>query len=193
MNKSRKFGFILILFIMELHVCAQVNDAGLWISANIDKSFTRSLGVSFSEELRLMENFSEATTVFSDLGLEYRFNKKVKASIHYRFLNDRRLDDTYASWNRLYLDASFKQKIKPFVITVRERLQSQFAEVYSSEGVEPEYYSRTKVTVKLDLNRKISPYLSTECFHPFNNPAARFIDKVRYSAGMEYQFASRQI
>jgi hypothetical protein len=193
MNKSWKAGFILFLLIKGLFVYAQANDAGLWISANVDKRLSQSVGMSFSEELRLMENFSEAATIFSDLGLEYRFGKKLKASVHYRFLNDRRLDDTYASWNRLYLDVSYKDKLKPFVISIRERIQSQFSDFLSSEGIEPEYYSRTKIASKLNLNTKLAPYLSAELFHPLNNPAARFIDKVRYSAGVEYPITSRHM
>jgi hypothetical protein len=193
MNNFRKYLLIFFLFIMGIKAFPQNNDAGLWLSANIEKNFNQYLGISFSEELRLMENISEASTIFSDIGFEYRYNKHLKASAHYRFLNDRRLDDSYASKNRFYFDISYRQKIKPFAFLLRERLQSQFVEFNSSQENNPELYSRTKATVKLDLKYKVSPYLSTELFNPINNPAARFVDKARYCAGFEYLFSPRQM
>jgi len=189
MNKIAEHWLLIFLLLIGLKVFPQVNDAGLWISANVEKNITQSFGLSFSEEIRLMENMSEASTIFSDISLEFRFNKHLKASTHYRFINDRRLDDSYASRNRLYFDVSYRQKFSLFVLSVRERIQSQFDRVYSSEGNATENYSRSKATLKLDMNRRISPYLSSEWFHPFNDPSVRFIDKARYMVGIEYQFS----
>jgi hypothetical protein len=193
MNRKLNFRFLIFLLLLGSKAFPQVNDAGLWLSANVQKDFNPSWSLGFSEELRLMENISEAATIFSDLGLEYRFNKHLKASVHYRFLNDRRLDDSYESWQRLYMDVSYRQKFKPFVFSIRERLQSQFEKFASAEENSTQYYSRTRLNLKLDLNRKVSPYLGAELFHPFHDPASRFFDKARYSAGFEFSVTSRQM
>jgi len=191
MNRITASVAAFVLLIIASRGLAQVNDAGLWLSGNVEKQFSQSFSMSLSEELRLMENVSEASTVFTDLGLEYRLNKHFRIAGHYRFINDRRLDNTYRQNNRLYLDLSYRRKFKPVSITLRERIQSEYTGFNTGEEVNPEIYLRTKAVFKLDLDRKITPYYFLELFHPLSPGSNRIIDKIRNCAGFEYSFNAR--
>ena len=185
---------LIILFIMtgSAGLC-QTKDAGMWFTLNVQKKFTQALSVNFTQEVRMLENISEASTVFSDLGFEYKLNKHFKLSGNYRRVYDRRIDDNYQSRNRFYFDVSCRKKLKPFFLIVRERAQAEFTGRNTGKKIDPENYSRTKVTLKLDLNKKYTPYIYSEVFNPLNNPTASFIDKTRHCAGIEYQLNARNI
>lgn len=193
MNNRQSFILLISLLWLAIPGFGQENDAGLWISANLEKSFSQAFSVSYTQELRMAENISEASVIFGDLGLDYRLNKQFKIAGHYRWIFDHNLDDSYTSSNRFYLDLSYKGKLKPVSISLRERVQSEFVKFNSTEKVNPEIYSRTKATLKFDLDRKISPYLYTELFHPLNTNSLFFFDKIRYSAGLEYQINKRHV
>ncbi len=195
MNKLAKFRVFVLLLLLSTgaHGLCQVNDAGSWLSVNVQKKLSQAASLTFSQEVRLMENFSEATTVFSDFGIGYRLDKHIKLAGNYRLVKNRRLDDSYETRNRFYADLSYRRKFNPLELIVRERFQSEFAGHNTGARINPELYSRTKATLKLDLDRKLVPYAYTEVFQPLNNPEARFTDKVRYCAGIEYQFSSRHM
>lgn len=191
MNRINAWAAAFVFLIITSRGLAQVNDAGLWLSGNVEKQFSQSFSMSLSEELRLMENVSEASTVFTDLGLEYKLNKHFRIAGHYRFINDRRLDNSYRQNNRFYLDLSYRRKFKPVSITLRERIQSEYAGFNTGEEVNPELYLRTKATIKLDLDRKITPYYYLELYHPLRPASDRMVDKIRNCAGLEYKFNAR--
>jgi hypothetical protein len=192
MNKLVSFLLGLLFFIVGQAYC-QVNDAGLWLSGNIEKKLSQSFAISYSEEVRLMENISEATTIFGDLGLDFKINQHFRISGHYRFIQDRRNDDSYALSNRFYANIRYRQRLKPFILVVREQVQSEYKPFNSDEKINPALYSRTKAQLKLDLNKKITPYLYAEVFNPLNNFPIAFIDKVRISTGFEYQWNPRNM
>lgn len=59
----------------------------------------------------------------------------------------------------------------------------------SSSGLMPSYYSRNKLTLKFDPDKKYTPYISIEIFSPLNDTdGAIFIDNARYTGGIEYAF-----
>jgi hypothetical protein len=168
---------------------AQVNDAQLWLSVNLEKKLTSSLSVGFSEEVRLNENMTEVGTVYSDLGLSYRFLKRFKAGASYRFSLKRRLDDTYEKFHSWYAECTFKEKFRPVSVLVRLRYQSRYDDPGTSEKAAlSENHIRTKVTLKYDLDKKFEPYIFGEAFFGTGVPAAVSFDQLRLCTGIEYTF-----
>ncbi|NTV51348.1 MAG: DUF2490 domain-containing protein [Desulfobulbaceae bacterium] len=162
-----------------------MNDAGVWASGTIEKNLSEVFALQLSQEVRVMENVTEASTVFTDFGVEYRLSKPLKLAIHYRHSFNRQLDDSYERKSRLYVDLSGRIKLKPIVFQVRERIQSEFVPVNTRENAAPEWYSRTKAQIKLDLDKNWSPYLFSEGFTPLNPGSELLIDKIRYGGGVE--------
>lgn len=189
MNRHLLIYFALIFAYSGLR--AQVNDAGLWASFSLEKKFTQTWSASFSQELRLNENLSEVGTVFSDAGVNYKFNKKLKLSFNYRYSNKRNLDDSYSQRHRFYLDLTMREKLKPFVFTGRIRFQQQYEDIFTSEnGFVPQRYLRPKLTCKLDMDKSFAPFISAEYFSPMSCENSFYLDKSRYMAGVDYQINS---
>jgi hypothetical protein len=187
---SRQTRFILLfplVFAANL-MQAQVNDAGLWLSANLEKKITPAFSACFTQEIRLNENITEVGTIYSDLGLSYQPWKRLKIAAAYRFLLKRRLDDTYQPMNSFYCEASYREKFKPIGLILRIRYQSRYAEAGTSEYSEiPKSNIRTKLTLKYDTDRKIEPYIYTEIYIRLNTPEGSFFNQLRACAGIEYK------
>jgi hypothetical protein len=190
MNKPLKGFIILLLLFSGMIGHTQVNDAGLWLSLNVEKKITPALTFRFSEELRMNENITEAGTIFSDFGLAYKFGSRFRISANYRFANKRRLDDTYDKRLSYYFEFTYREKIQPLVVLFRARFQSRYTDIFSSpDGKNPDYFSRAKLTLKLDLNKKIEPYIFAESFWELNDPEGICFVNLRYCAGIEYSFS----
>lgn len=189
MRRSLKNIFFFCLFSGSLACPAQTNDAALWMSFNIIKKINPAWSLNLSEEVRLNENITEAGTIFTDFGVNYKLNSNFRFSANYRFITKRRLDDSYDKRHRYYFGLSYKNKFRQMDYTLRLRYQSQYKDIYSSPGGKvPENYIRAKLLLKFDFNKKYTPYIYSEPFFPLNNPKVRSIDNVRYCAGIEYKF-----
>ena len=189
MIKRIRHLLVLILVISGFHLRAQMNDAQLWLSANVEKKVTSRFSALFTEELRLNENMTEAGTTYSDLGVSYRFVKQFKAAAFYRFTMKRRVDDTYQRENSWYVEGSYREKFKPVGLSLRLRYQSKYAEAGTAEKAEiPTSHIRAKVTVKYDLKKKIEPYLYAEAFFRTGVETSKSFDQLRLCGGIEYTF-----
>ena len=187
--QKNKFLLFLFIFFFALNASSQVNDAGLWTSINLEKSISKKFSVSLSEEVRMNENISEVGSFFTDLGLNYKLNKFVRFGAYYRFANKRRVDDTYSERHRYYFDVTLRGKYRFFTLSFRSRFQSQYTDIYTSpDGKTAENYSRNKLALKYELNKKVSFYTSYEIYSPLRSYDKVFKDNTRYNFGMEYSF-----
>jgi long-subunit fatty acid transport protein len=181
---------LLLLFILLAGnaVHAQVNDAQLWMSAAVEKRLTPALSIEFQEEIRMVENMTEIGTIYSDLGISYRFMKKFKAGVAYRFALKRRLDDTYERFNSWYVEGTYREKIKPIVLALRVKYQSKYAEAFTSEkSYLAKNHLRTKLTIKYDLQKKYEPYVYAETYFQARGPSGEMFDQLKLCAGVEYE------
>ena len=192
--KITVFNFIVIcLGFGCLHSSnAQVNDAGLWTSVTIEKKVFSKFSLALNQELRFNENISELGTAFTELGGNYRIRKFLSIGASYRFIQKRKVNDFYSMRHRYNIDLAIRHKIKNLSLALRERFQTQYADIYSREkGMLPEHYLRSKLTLKYDLDKKYAPFLSGEFFFQLSNVEGNELDNVRYAAGFDYEFSKR--
>ena len=169
---------------------AQQNDFGIWASVAVKHKFSQKLSATLEEQFRFYQNATDIAQYFTDAGIEYSLSKKIKVGLCYRFINSNH-QTYYSKRHRWYVDLSYKTKFSKFQFLLRTRFQEQQQDIYSSDyGYVPNWYSRNKITTKLDLNKKYMPYLSCEMFYMVSAPNTdgSFIDKMRYTVGVEYQF-----
>ncbi|HNS13056.1 MAG TPA: DUF2490 domain-containing protein [Bacteroidia bacterium] len=189
-------NLVLISMFFALFSCpshAQQDDAGLWSSVTVKHQITRRMAASLSEQVRLHQNISDVDQFFTDLGVDYDIKPSLKVSVNYRWMSKNKLT-YYSTRHRLYVDLTYKRKFKPVSITLRQRVQSQVESIHSSEnGKIPEWYTRTKLTLKLDLNKKYTPYIATEYYYVLDNlkEEDHVFDKSRYEVGVDYDFNRR--
>jgi hypothetical protein len=186
--------FLHIAFILlSVSASAQYyDDAGLWSTVSVEKRLKNNFSVFLTEEFRLRENFSKINLFYTEAGVEYRPYPFAKVSLTYRSIEKKIIDDTYSFRHRLMLDITFRKKLKDFTFAYRHRLQAEVRNIYSSaNGDIPEWYSRNKISVKYDLHKKITPYVSCELRYQLSDPRNIESDKTwhraRYAAGLDYE------
>jgi len=169
---------------------AQYNDFGVWAGVTLKHKFSQRFSGSIEEQVRTYQNSTAIAQYFTEAGLEYSISKKFKVAVGYRFINNNQ-QTYYSKRHRVFADLSFKTKFSSLQFIFRTRLQEQQKDINSSEmGSIPEWYSRNKLTLKLDLNRKYTPYTSAEMMYLLKAPKIEnnYIEKWRYTFGIEYEF-----
>jgi hypothetical protein len=156
---------------------------------NAEKKINPLLSLTLSEEYRTDENMSELGTYFTDLGISYKFRNFLHFSANIRYINKLKKDNSYNPRYRYYFDLTLKKKFKPVILQFRTRFQGQYNKIYNSpDDAGPFYYSRNKLTVKLDLDKKYVPFVAVDISSPLNNSLGYYIDVAKYYAGIEYNF-----
>jgi hypothetical protein len=191
MKKIISILFLSLHFVLPLH--AQYDDAGLWTTLNVEKKLSSRFHLFLTEEFRLRENFSEINLFYTDVGFGYKPYNFMKVELAYRFIQKKLVTDFYSMRHRFMLDVTLKKKFGEFDLAYRHRLQREVRNINSSEnGILPEWYSRNKFTVKYDLQKKYTPYISAEFRYQIDDPRNIESDQTwhrgRYVAGFDYEF-----
>jgi hypothetical protein len=193
------FSLTLLFSTLSTALFSQVvNDAGLWATFNLNKQLNNKFSLFITEEFRLRENFSRVNLFYTDMGFEYRPAKFLRIAPSYRIIQKGQLDGSYSYRHRISLDIVLRKKFDMIILSYRHRLQREVRDIRSSEdGFLPEWYSRSKVTMKFDLGKKISPYISAEYRYQIRNPRMVENDglwhRQRYIAGFDYEVNKKNI
>lgn len=181
--------FILLnLFYLTQMGYGQRKDANLWASVSLEKLASPKVLLHFQQAARVGQNITQLNYSFSDIGVTYKFNKNVQTSLDYRFINKFNKIQDLSLRHRLYFTLTLKKKIQPFILVYRHRIQYQLEDVYSSEtGQTPRYYTRSKITIKYDLNR-FTPYVASELQSKIVDWEQLVSKKLRFFAGCNYKF-----
>ena len=176
---------VLLCLLLATGVSGQYRDAGLWINATLEKKIVKDLDLVLTEELRLNENITEAGAFFTEVGLDYRLYKRLKAGIYYRYINRRNVNDTYRQSHRFFLELAYRPRIERFEIGYRIRFQAQFTDINRQpEGTIPEWYMRHKLQLAYNTKSRFDPYISGELW--FNlDPLRAEIENLRLTLGIE--------
>lgn len=186
--KKTTLSFVLLNLIYLTQLCyGQRNDANLWASVSLKKLASQKVLIHFKQAARVSQNITQLNYSFSDIGMTYIFNKNINTSLDYRFINKLNSIQDLSLRHRLYWTLTLKKKIKPFVLVYRHRIQYQVEDVNSSEtGNIHKYYTRSKITIKYDLN-KFTPYIAAELQSKIVNWEQLTTKKLRLFAGFGYK------
>jgi hypothetical protein len=146
------------------------HDLSFWTSVALKHKFTTKSAIEISFQERQNRNLLTSDSWLGEAGFEYKFSKDFSASVNYRFIAKNELK-YFSSRHRGYVDLKYKFKFDKITVNLRERIQSQIKDVYSSEtGKIPEYVSRTKAVIKLDIGERYTPYVSAEMYFQLRVP-----------------------
>ncbi len=190
MIKNFRPYFILLCLGISSSALSSKHDFSFWSSVSLKHKFTTKSSVEVSFQERQNRNLLTSDSWLAEAGFEYKFSKDFSASVNYRFIAKNELD-YFSSRHRGFLDLKYKFKFSKITVNLRERIQSQIRDVSSSEtGKFPEYVSRTKAILKLDIGERYSPYVSTEMYYQLRVPGEKFssIKRFRYETGIDYEF-----
>lgn len=195
--KIRKWSALLILLLSRnFSTFSQTSpDAGLWTTATFECNLNSKFGLFITQEMRLKENFSRLNLLYTNLGLEYKFEKNFKTSLSYRQIHKFMPENYFSFRHRVQWDITFKNNVENFELSYRHRLQAEVRNVYSSDkGYLREWYSRNKLQIKYDLNKKYAPYFSVELRYQIlnpRNPESNYVwHRIRYQTGIDHKINS---
>ena len=189
MNKLIRPVIFLFLLLAGSMASAQVSDAGLWMSVNIDKKVTQALSFSLTQEVRMNENITEVGNILTDLGASYRFGKHFRVGAGYRYSRQRRVDDSYDTRHRFNIDLIWREKIQRTLLSLRFRYESQFTDMYTSpEGLTPKSMIMPRLEVKYNLPGKFEPFVYGEPYFKINNLVYGPFVQMRLCGGVAYSF-----
>lgn len=172
----------------------QSKDAGLWATFTIQHPLSKKINIVVDQEFRLKENYQRINLFYTNIGVDYKFNKSIKLSPTYRAIQKKRLDGSYSYRHRLMLDANLKKKLNKITISERIRYQIEVQDFYTSKkGKLAEQFLRFKTDLKYSLTDRITPYISCELRYQIRSPRGDGPDynngfhRVRNVLGFEYQ------
>lgn len=179
---------VILSFILLNVSVGQENDAGLWLSANVEKKINNGFKILLTEEIRFNENYSQLGAYFTDIGLQYKISKNLNAAFHYRYILRLQPDLFYETRNRFYIDIAYRYKVDKWSFSIRTRFQDQVKKVSLEESYsQPTFYWRNKLTIKYGL-KDFTPFVSAEIFNKLYDSKGNEMDEFRLSAGSEYEF-----
>jgi hypothetical protein len=172
------------------------DDAALWMNAYLEKKLGPKLNVHLNEVLRFNHNITRYYYSYSDVGVTYKIKDWWHATLDYVLVTNDAPTNNFTSEyqsvrHQLYFDMAFKYDYGDFRFNYRSMIQAQIKDVYSSKiGYIPNWYFRNKLTVKYTLNRRLTPYVSTELYYHFYTNLGDEFDRARYYAGMFWHIYS---
>ena len=170
---------ILLLLFCTFSSIAQENDFQTWTSFSANKKIIKNTRLSVKTGLRLRENSSLYSKLFTDLKIKSKYNKHFSFAIGYRFSNDWNKQLELSQKNRFYSDIYYKDKYKKrFFFDARARLQTQG----NIEGYSATFRHKTALAYNLPKT-KLEPSVALEYFLPFESI---LIEKLRYTIGISH-------
>ncbi len=185
--KLKNISCLLTFLLLFVSILSAQEDARLWTSLDVEQDFGKTT-VGMEGGLRFSDNFSMREENYANINADYKIISGLHACIGYRISADKE-KNYYKYSHRFNLDISYKIDIKRFDLGVRSRIQSKYSQINSSEtGQVPNIYNRNKILLSYNIKKNpISPFIAFEFYYKLNNPDKKYIDKLRYSAGIKYK------
>ncbi len=193
-NHLRALLLLSVACLSSTSLCAQTvyPDFGMWNTISVEKKINKKFSVSIDEEFRLKENLSKINLFYTNLGINYKISKKVKAALIYRNTQKATDDQGFDIKHRIMLDIVYKEKLsKKFVFQFRQRFQFENNNIYSSrDGRYIESFLRSKFELGYNYSKKLKAYLSEELRFQLHDPRNAESDyglhRFRTALGFDY-------
>ncbi len=185
-------GLSILLLLVSFALVAQERETymGAIFSLEFQKDIFRKTGISFEEELRLMDNQANFDRLASTVGIDYSIiSKKLKAGIYYCYIYMFNNDFMYENRHRYYLSLSYKEPVGRFDLSWRVRAQGTYRdENRGSYKINPKYVLRNKLQAEYSIfGSPWKPYLSCELTNSLNDPLGNEIYKIRFQGGTSWR------
>ena len=182
MDKTIKLNVIYCLFFLMVQYAYAESDSQSWTKISFEKKLPYSLKLELAQGLRLKDELSTLNLAFFEAALSYKDSDGMKISFPYRYTI---FEDKIK--HRLSLGLSYQYTFKPISLKYRIKYYRLY-ENGESTGEDDITFGdliRNKFTIKYKLGKKISPYISGELLHLYDNTDNNPLDGYRGSFGIE--------
>ena len=183
MYKTIKLNILFYLFFLLItpqYLYSQ-DESQAWTKITFEKKMPYSFKLEFSQGLRLKEELSIINSAFFESAVSYKISKGFKIDIPYRYTI---FKDKIK--HRLSIGALYQYTFKSITLKYRikyYRLHEDGTSI-SEYGLAFGDLVRNKFTIRYKINKKITPYISSELFYLYNTDNNPF-DEYRTSLGVE--------
>ncbi len=185
----RKICFLFLILSLSFAAFAQDKDFGIWYGISASHKLNKKLELNLSTELRTFRNAAKIDEVYLEGGLEYDFNKYLAVGGSYRVSKSIEDNNSYYFRHKFLIDLKGKIPAGNFEFSTRLRFQTRTKMYIRNEQDEhPDYNGRIKLkAVYKTPVFPVNPYIFTELFCPMFSDKTRTVEKIRYSAGLEFK------
>lgn len=181
-------GIILCLFVTS--GLAQYKDAGMWADVSFSTDVSKKLKLSVAPEIRMNENMSHVSRIFSDFGLQAELRKNLSASVTYR-LGAANQGNFFESRQRLQWGLAYKNKIDNFSWGVQSRWQLAIADFSGESDADFVTVLRNKLQIKYTGLKKTDVSMAFEIFNNTSNYQNFVMTNWRWTANIERKINKR--
>jgi hypothetical protein len=168
------------------------NDAQLRLHLDLEAKLTKRFSVRLDQQYRINQNISNFYRGAADLGVIWKPNKHVRVMLDYVYIRRKNAKDFWYQRNWYYAAILLRKDFGNIRLSYRNLLQFRGGNVNSDDGGLYKIYDRSKVTMRYEASKRVSPYVSGEIYVPLNNPQFMGIDRVRGQLGMSYNVTKNQ-
>lgn len=132
------------------------------------------LKLTWSEQLRTKESFSQLDKMLSSLTLDYSPWRHLGFEGEYSFVNENKGDDEWRLKHRVNLAVVGKLSVGRFDLSLRERVRFVLRSYETDEYITPDPFTSLRTRFKADYRNESrwKPYAYVELYTTLNAPAA---------------------
>lgn len=189
MTMNRRICILFLTLLLSLTAFAQDKDFGIWYGISASHNLNKKLELNLATEIRTFSNAAKIDEVFLEGGLEYGFNKYLAVAGSYRVSKNIEDNNSYYFRHRVFIDLKGSLPAGNFSFSSRLRFQTRTKTYIENEqDKHPDYYGRIKLkAVYKTPTFPVNPYVYAELFLPMFSDKTRTVEKIRYSAGLEFK------
>lgn len=189
MMTTRRIYVLIFTFLLPISAIAQDKDFGIWYGVSGGHKINKKLELNVSTEVRTFRNAAKVEEAFIEGGLGYNFNKYFAVDGFYRLSKSIEDNNSYYFRHKFYVDFKGSLPAGNFSFSARLRFQTRTKTFIKNEqDKHPDYTGRIKVkAVYKTPVFPVNPYVYVETFSPMFSDKTRTIEKIRYSAGLEFK------
>jgi hypothetical protein len=191
MMMTRRISILIFTLLLSIAVVAQDKDFGIWYGVSASHDLSKKLELDISMEMRTFNNAAKIEEAFLEGGLSYNFNKYLSAGGSYRLSKSIEDNESYYFRHKIMLDLKGTLPVGNFSFSGRLRFQARsLTYIEDDKDEKPDYTGRFKLkAVYKTPVFPINPYVYVESFSPMFSDKTRTIEKIRYSAGLDFKIA----
>jgi hypothetical protein len=168
------------------------DDAQIRTHLLVEKKFGKHFSASVEQQNRFTHNATTLSRASADIGLNWKFNKYIKVSADYIFIEKRNNDNTYSPRNWANVALHLRKEWKRWKFFYRGMLQLRSGDLFTNDFYELRLYNREKINIRYEVTKRIGLFVADEIYIPLNSPQASGIDRNRAYLGSTYKLSKNQ-
>lgn len=164
-------------------------DFGIITQLNVQKRFANGFGISGAVRTQWIENASEFSRIFGDIGAFYDFSEKWQIGGGFRFIENKKKNNLFEDESRFYAHIAYETDITDNIsLSWRTKIQRSYFNLDRKEVTAPtDTRLRNRIQANYQWNWYSSNYVSLELFTPLDQVLRYPFNQLRTYIGYQYR------